>query len=96
MNATTEPPRFAGLVASSWASAITSPSADSPAAFPARVIAAVVEPTTRLAIGADRALYLSTIFCCAGSAGTSRVTITLLACSLVMSLVRLLNVRSSS
>src|ERR671923_1287968 len=76
MNATTAPPKSVGAVAASCASAITSPSAvspDSPGAT-SRVISDVIEPTTRLAIGAAIALYLSTIAASAGSLATSRVT----------------------
>ena len=42
--ATTAPPASAGAVASSWASAITSPRADSPAGSPLLVISAVIDP----------------------------------------------------
>ena len=47
------------LVAASWASAMTSPRADSPAALAVRVMSAVIVPMTWLASGADSASYLS-------------------------------------
>ena len=60
MNAITEAPKSVGCVAFSCASAITSPSADSPVgAFPpaeTRVMSAVIAPTTSFAIGADAVL----------------------------------------
>ena len=61
MNAIFAAPKPAGAVASSCESAITSPSADSPAGVAARVIAALVEPITRPAIGAGSVRYSSTI-----------------------------------
>src|SRR5450756_288868 len=55
--ATTAPPAAAGTVASSWASAITSPRADSPAGFAVLVISTVIDPITWLAIGTATARY---------------------------------------
>ena len=50
----------AATVYASCASAMTSPRALSPAAFGSRVMFAVMDPMTRLAIGAIAARYLST------------------------------------
>ncbi len=87
MNATTAPPKSVGEVEASWASAITSPSADSPAALFVLVMSADCEPTTRLAMGPDRALYLLMIATWSGSLATSRVTMTLCAVALFTSFV---------
>src|SRR3954465_114086 len=84
MKATTAPPLFAGLVDASCASAITSPSADSPERFVERVMSDVTEPTTRFAIAADIAPYLAMIAVWAASFETSRVTISLSAVALVI------------
>jgi hypothetical protein len=54
-------------VQASWASAITSPSADSPLAPVVRVMSAVMLPTTLLAIGATAVRYLSATFFAFGS-----------------------------
>src|SRR5215218_1920672 len=75
MNATTAAPLLAGLVDSSWASAITSPSADSPDGAVARVMSAVIEPTTLFACAAERFLYLLIRVVWAASAATSFVLI---------------------
>ena len=75
---------------------MTSPSADSPAGVASRVIAALVDPMTRLASGADSVRYLSTIAVCAGSFATSRVTTTLFAEICVASPVARSIVRSTS
>ena len=56
MNAATAPPSSGGVVAASWLSAMTSPSADPPAGFCLRVMSAVIEPITRLASGSLIAL----------------------------------------
>src|SRR6185369_10315147 len=61
-----------------WASPITSPSADSPAALFVRVMSAVIEPTIALAIGAMAVWYLSMSAVSAGSLATVRTTTTLL------------------
>jgi hypothetical protein len=61
MKTTTAPPKSVGDVEASCASAMTSPSAVSPAAVGTRVMSAVCEPTMRFAIGPERALYLSMI-----------------------------------
>jgi hypothetical protein len=74
MKATTAPPLAAGFVASSWASAMTSPSADSPAVVGVRVMLAVIDPTTLLPSGADSVPYFETIAVSVASLGTSRVT----------------------
>ena len=80
MNAATAPPKSVGAVASSIASAITSPIGCSPAAFvplgvsrPERM-SAVTLPTTRFASGAESFVYLSRIAVSAGSFATSWVT----------------------
>src|SRR5215217_5258083 len=87
MNATTASPKSVGEVEASWASAITSPSADSPAALFVFVMSADCDPTTRLAIGPESASYLLMIAVSAESFATSRVTITLCAVALMMSFV---------
>ena len=87
MKATTASPKSVGEVDASCASAITSPSADSPAALFVFVMSADCEPTTRLAIGPERASYLLMIAVSAASLATSRVTITLCAVALTMSFV---------
>ncbi len=64
----------AASVFASCASAITSPSADSPAALFARRIGAVVEPITRAAIGAAKTLYSAISAVRSGAFATSCVT----------------------
>src|SRR6266542_2023732 len=54
-------------VYASWASAITSPRALSPAVLLVLVMSAVIDPTTRLAIGATFVRYLSAIALAVGS-----------------------------
>src|SRR5665647_1543710 len=75
MNATTAEPLFAGLVDASWASAITSPSVDSPAELVVRVMSAEIEPTTLFACAAERFLYFVTSVVSAASLATSLVLI---------------------
>ncbi len=74
MNAITAAPSPAPAVAASWASAIRSPSDDSASRLRLRVMSAVIEPTTRLATGAEMSLHFSIAAVWAGSAATSRVT----------------------
>src|SRR3954466_2477538 len=85
MKAATAPPKSVGLVASSIASAITSPIGCSPEAFwplglsRAERMSAVMLPITLLASGAASFVYLSTIAWAAGSGVTFCVTISLVA-----------------
>src|SRR6185369_8786609 len=90
MNAATAPPKSVGAVASSIASAITSPIGCSPAVFvpdglsrPERM-SAVMLPTTRFASGADSAAYLSRIALASASWGTFCLTMTLVAVALYL------------
>ena len=57
MNASWAPPSPASWVATYWASAITSPSADSPNGDPVRVRSPWIRPITWLASGADAVTY---------------------------------------
>ena len=79
MNAVCAPPFAGSRVAASCASAITSPSALSPACVSARVTSAVIEPITRFASGAEIRAYFSISCVWAPSLATSRVTITFVA-----------------
>src|SRR4051794_33564075 len=74
MNAITEPPSVAPSVAASWASAIRSPRLDSELRVTLREIGPVIEPTTRLASGAESDFHLSIVASCSASGVTSRVT----------------------
>src|SRR3954447_3936013 len=73
MKATTAPPLLAGLADASCASAITSPSALSPAGFVDREMSPVIEPMTRFASGAESDFVLSAIAWTAASGMTVRV-----------------------
>ena len=57
MNATTALPKSGGAVAASWESAITSPSADSPAGVCARVMSVVIEPDDAMRDRAESVSY---------------------------------------
>src|SRR6266508_442772 len=67
MNASWAPPRLSGLVAVSWASAITSPRVDSPYPLGVRVRSPWIRPMTRLASGAAAVTYWSTSALTCGS-----------------------------
>ena len=102
MNATSAPPKSVGVVASSIASAITSPIGCSPAAFAplglsrAERMSAVMLPITLFASGAASAVYLSTIACACGSLATSCVTIWFVALAVSIRSERRSMVRSMS
>ncbi len=68
MNAISASPRLAGAVAASWASAITSPSVDSPEATAVRVRSPWIVPMTWFASGADAVTYwFTTAWTCGSS-----------------------------
>src|SRR5215211_1014660 len=102
MNAATAPPKSVGFVASSIASAITSPIGCSPATFwplglsRAERMSAVMLPMTRFASGAESAVYLSRIAWASLSCATSCVTILLVAVAVVIVFDLLSIVRSTS